>query len=264
MRCKLATQACSALRTRIVPHGQAGRRLRCDHGRDRDPARSPPRATNGWQAIEPLNNCAAAGNCAVTDQGEGRRMSQRPAAAMPAGEALVAWMQWFVGYVADKAGMAPALNPIFTATDAAAPQASHDRVYVALGRLIEVGQGDDLIRATAASRCAPMNPPPGRGGGCRRGAGYYSGLSADLAALVCREDLPGQDGRPLRRSCRRTGGRSCGPQPFLAIDMAAPIRCHKVAGGSINQYWRAGQSFVRSSVGRAAHARRHTGRRSAR
>ncbi|AWS47049.1 TetR/AcrR family transcriptional regulator [Streptosporangium sp. 'caverna'] len=72
-------------------------------------------------------------------------------AAMPADEALVAWMQRFVGYVAGKPGMALALKSIVVTTDAAALQTSHDRVYAALGQLVEAGQRDGLIRADASS-----------------------------------------------------------------------------------------------------------------
>jgi AcrR family transcriptional regulator len=72
-------------------------------------------------------------------------------AAMPADEALVAWMQRFVGYVAGKPGMALALKSIVTTTDAAALQASHDHVHTALGQLIEAGQRDGIIRADASS-----------------------------------------------------------------------------------------------------------------
>ena len=72
-------------------------------------------------------------------------------AAMPADEALVAWMQRFVGYVAGKPGMALALKSIVTTTDAAALQASHERVYAALAQLVEAGQHDGIIRADASS-----------------------------------------------------------------------------------------------------------------
>lgn len=72
-------------------------------------------------------------------------------AAMPADEALVAWMQRFVGYVAGKPGMALALKSIVTTADTAALRASHDRVYAALSQLIEAGQRDGVIRADASS-----------------------------------------------------------------------------------------------------------------
>ncbi|MFC5825071.1 TetR/AcrR family transcriptional regulator [Nonomuraea insulae] len=72
-------------------------------------------------------------------------------AAMPADEALVAWMQRFVGYVAGKPGMALALKSIVTTTDTAGLRESHDHVYAALGRLIEAGRRDGLIRTDASS-----------------------------------------------------------------------------------------------------------------
>ncbi|MEV0379486.1 TetR/AcrR family transcriptional regulator [Nonomuraea sp. NPDC050643] len=72
-------------------------------------------------------------------------------AAMPADEALIAWMQRFVGYVAGKPGMALALKSIVTTTDAEALKGSHDRVHAALGRLIDAGRRDGLIRADASS-----------------------------------------------------------------------------------------------------------------
>ncbi|WP_219462357.1 TetR/AcrR family transcriptional regulator [Nonomuraea rhizosphaerae] len=72
-------------------------------------------------------------------------------AAMPADEALIAWMQRFVGYVAGRPGMALALKSIVTTTDAQALKASHDRVHSALALLVGAGQRDGLIRADASS-----------------------------------------------------------------------------------------------------------------
>jgi AcrR family transcriptional regulator len=71
-------------------------------------------------------------------------------ATMPANEAIVAWMQRFVGYVAGKPGMALALKSIVVATDAAALQASHDRIYAALGQFLDAGQRDGIIRGDAS------------------------------------------------------------------------------------------------------------------
>jgi AcrR family transcriptional regulator len=71
-------------------------------------------------------------------------------ARMPADRALVAWMQRFIGYVAGRPGMALALKSIVTATDAAAVQSSHDRIYAALGRLTEAAERDGLIRSGVA------------------------------------------------------------------------------------------------------------------
>jgi AcrR family transcriptional regulator len=70
-------------------------------------------------------------------------------ATRPATEAIVAWMQRFIGYVAGKPGMAQALKSIVTTTDAAALQASHDRIYAALGRMLAAGQRDGIVRADA-------------------------------------------------------------------------------------------------------------------
>ncbi|GAA0390136.1 hypothetical protein GCM10010160_19620 [Acrocarpospora corrugata] len=47
--------------------------------------------------------------------------------------------------------MALALKSIVTSTDATAVQDSHDRVYAALGQLIEAGQRAGVIRADASS-----------------------------------------------------------------------------------------------------------------
>jgi AcrR family transcriptional regulator len=68
-------------------------------------------------------------------------------AGMPADQAMVAWMQRFVGYVAGKPGMALALKSIVMASDSAALQASHDRIYTAIHRLTEAGAQDGVIRS---------------------------------------------------------------------------------------------------------------------
>jgi AcrR family transcriptional regulator len=90
-------------------------------------------------------------------------------ARMPADQALVAWMQRFIGYVAGKPGMALALKSIVAATDAAAVQSSHDRVYAALGQLKDAGVTDGLFRsdvsaedlANALSGISLSNSQPG-------------------------------------------------------------------------------------------------------
>jgi AcrR family transcriptional regulator len=71
-------------------------------------------------------------------------------ATLPADEAIAAWMQRFIGYVAGKPGMALALKSIVTTTDAAALQASHDRIYAALGQMLAAGQRVGIIRADAS------------------------------------------------------------------------------------------------------------------
>jgi AcrR family transcriptional regulator len=68
-------------------------------------------------------------------------------ATMPADRALVAWMQRFVGYVAGRPGMALAVKSIVCATDAAALESSHDRVYAALGQLKDAGVTDGVFRS---------------------------------------------------------------------------------------------------------------------
>jgi AcrR family transcriptional regulator len=68
-------------------------------------------------------------------------------ATMPADRALVAWMQRFIGYVAGRPGMALAVKSIVSATDAAALQSSHDRVYAALGQLKDAGVTDGVFRS---------------------------------------------------------------------------------------------------------------------
>jgi len=70
-------------------------------------------------------------------------------ASMPPDQALVAWMRRFIGYVAGKPGMALALKSIVFTSDAAALQASHDRIYAALGQFVETGQRAGVIRAGA-------------------------------------------------------------------------------------------------------------------
>ena len=67
-------------------------------------------------------------------------------ATMPADRALVAWMERFIGYVAGKPGMAQAVKSIVAATDAAAVQSSHDRIYAALGQLQAAGVRDGVFR----------------------------------------------------------------------------------------------------------------------
>jgi len=69
----------------------------------------------------------------------------------PADRALVIWMQRFVGYVAGKPGMALALKSIVFATDAAALQASHDRIYAAIARLVAAGERAGLFRTDIAA-----------------------------------------------------------------------------------------------------------------
>jgi AcrR family transcriptional regulator len=87
----------------------------------------------------------------------------------PPERALVSWMQRFVGYVAGKPGMALALKSIVSASDAAGLQASHDRVYAAIGRLVAAGEEAGVFRrgvgavdlANALSGISLANSAPG-------------------------------------------------------------------------------------------------------
>ncbi|MET7396651.1 TetR/AcrR family transcriptional regulator [Dactylosporangium sp. NPDC005572] len=72
-------------------------------------------------------------------------------AELPPDEALAAWMRRFIGYVAGRPGMALALKSIVLSTDAAAMQASHDRIYAALGVLLDAGRRAGVLRADAAA-----------------------------------------------------------------------------------------------------------------
>jgi len=67
-------------------------------------------------------------------------------ATRPADEALTAWMQRFIAYVAGKPGMALALKSIVGSTDATALQASHQRIHQALHQLVEAGVRTGVIR----------------------------------------------------------------------------------------------------------------------
>lgn len=71
-------------------------------------------------------------------------------AAMPPDQAIVAWMQRFVGYVAGKPGMALALKSIIKTTDSAAVLQSHDRVYAALRQLVQAAENAGAIRLGAS------------------------------------------------------------------------------------------------------------------
>jgi AcrR family transcriptional regulator len=90
-------------------------------------------------------------------------------ATLPTDEAITAWMQRFIGYVAGKPGMSLALKSIVSATDAAALRASHDRIHAALGRLLSAGHRDGSIRsdvspedlANALSGISLANSQPG-------------------------------------------------------------------------------------------------------
>ncbi|NEA31123.1 TetR/AcrR family transcriptional regulator [Streptomyces sp. SID13031] len=68
-------------------------------------------------------------------------------AEMPADEALVAWMQQFIGYVSNRPGMAQAVKAVVMATDADAVRVSHLRVYGALESLLEAGVEARLFRS---------------------------------------------------------------------------------------------------------------------
>jgi AcrR family transcriptional regulator len=72
-------------------------------------------------------------------------------ATRPADRALIAWMQRFIGYVAGRPGMALAVKSIVSATDAAAVQSGHDRVYAALGQLKDAGVRDGVFRSDVSA-----------------------------------------------------------------------------------------------------------------
>ena len=72
-------------------------------------------------------------------------------AAQPADQALITWMQRFIGYVAEKPGMAVALKSIVHTTHSAAGEASHQRIYTALRQLVHAAESSGAIRAGARS-----------------------------------------------------------------------------------------------------------------
>jgi AcrR family transcriptional regulator len=67
-------------------------------------------------------------------------------AELPADEALITWMQRFIGYVAEKPGMAVALKSIVHTAESAAVQASHQRIDEALGQLVHAAETSGAIR----------------------------------------------------------------------------------------------------------------------
>jgi AcrR family transcriptional regulator len=96
-------------------------------------------------------------------------------ATLPPDEAMLAWMQRFVGYVTGKPGMAMALRSIVTSTHEAAAQANQTRVYTAIYRLVEAAERsgairtgvspDDLAGALSGISLAAGRPgSPGRAG----------------------------------------------------------------------------------------------------
>jgi AcrR family transcriptional regulator len=66
---------------------------------------------------------------------------------LPPDEAMLTWMQRFVGYVAGKPGMALALRSIVMSTDEAAVPANQTRVYAAIHHLVETAERSGAIRA---------------------------------------------------------------------------------------------------------------------
>lgn len=68
-------------------------------------------------------------------------------AEQPADEALIAWMQKFIGYVSNRPGMAQAVKAVVVATDAEAVQVSHAKIYGALTDLLEAGVDAGLFRS---------------------------------------------------------------------------------------------------------------------
>jgi AcrR family transcriptional regulator len=86
-------------------------------------------------------------------------------ADQPPDRALVSWMQQFVGYVAGKPGMALAVK----SAGSAGLDAGHDRVYLAIGRLVAAGEDAGVFRrgvaaidlANALSGISLANSAPG-------------------------------------------------------------------------------------------------------
>jgi len=72
-------------------------------------------------------------------------------AEQPADQALITWMQRFIGYVAEKPGMALALKSIVHTADSAAVRASHQRIYTALHQLVHAAETSGAIRPGACS-----------------------------------------------------------------------------------------------------------------
>lgn len=65
---------------------------------------------------------------------------------LPPDEALIAWMENFVGQVAGQPGMAQALKTIVMSTDHDAVQLSHAKIYTALEELLDAGVDTGLFR----------------------------------------------------------------------------------------------------------------------
>lgn len=65
---------------------------------------------------------------------------------LPADEALISWMQRFIGYTAGRPGMSVALKSIVFATDSSAGSTSHERIYGALRQLVAAGEESGVIR----------------------------------------------------------------------------------------------------------------------
>ncbi|TCN39130.1 TetR family transcriptional regulator [Kribbella orskensis] len=62
-------------------------------------------------------------------------------------EALISWMQRFIGYVSGRPGMAQAVKAVVVATDSTAVQLSHVKVYAALEAMLEAGIEAGLFRS---------------------------------------------------------------------------------------------------------------------
>ena len=65
---------------------------------------------------------------------------------LPPDEALIIWMQNFVGQVAGQPGMAQALKTVVLATDHDAVALSHTKIYTALEELLDAGVEAGLFR----------------------------------------------------------------------------------------------------------------------
>ncbi|XVU23704.1 TetR/AcrR family transcriptional regulator [Actinoplanes sp. CA-054009] len=91
-------------------------------------------------------------------------------AAMPADQALKAWMRRFIGNTQGKPGIALALKAVVKATDAEGLDAAHDEVYAALQKFLDAGHRDGIfasrveaaVLANALSGISLANDAAGR------------------------------------------------------------------------------------------------------
>ncbi|MFJ4851401.1 MULTISPECIES: TetR/AcrR family transcriptional regulator [unclassified Streptomyces] len=65
---------------------------------------------------------------------------------LPPDEALVTWMQRFIGHAAEQPGMAVALKAVVHAADSEAVRAGHERVFAALRTLLDAAERAGTVR----------------------------------------------------------------------------------------------------------------------